>query len=145
MCRMTAPAKPEVSHGRLGRERAGTLVGAAVLAALGNQHGELERLLMIQARIYARAVGTLQVLVSKPARTSGALGDVLAGELDVHPAQVRAHVSVNTEREIELLEDILETPRLDSTGSGLGVAVHGIAHPQHRLSGLADRFDGFRQ
>src|SRR2546430_5954593 len=90
-------------------------------------------------------MGALGVLVGESARTAGALGDVVPGELDVHPAQIRSELSVDAERQVQLLEDVLEAARLDSAGGRLGVAVHRIAHPQHRLSGLADRFDRLRE
>ena len=64
-----------------------------------------------------RAVGALQVLIGEPARAAGALGDVLAGELDVHAAEVRAHLGVDAERQLELLEDVLEAARLESAGA----------------------------
>src|SRR5579863_9014509 len=52
---------------------------------------------------------------------------------------------MDAERELELLQDVLEAARLEAPGGGLGIAVHGIAYPQHRLSRLADRLDGLRE
>src|ERR1700722_70078 len=140
-CMWTAPSLLGLGVG-CGRR---ALVGAALLALLGDQHGKLERLLMVQARVDARAVGARQILVGEAAGAPGAFGDIIAGELDVYPAQVRAHVSMDAEREIELLQDVLEAARLEAPGGGLGVAVHGVAYPQHRLPGLAHRLDRLRQ
>src|SRR6202035_3835785 len=128
-----------------GRHGPGTLVSAAALTALGDQRGELEALLVLQARVHGRAIGPLQVLDRQPARTPRALGHVVPGELDVHAAQIGAQLAVAAERQLQLLEDVLALARLDPAGSRLGVAVHGTAHPQHRLPALADRFDALRQ
>src|SRR6516225_10547849 len=80
-------------------------VGAAALATLGDQHGELECLLVVQPRIDARAVGTRKVRVGESAGAAGALGNIIARQLDVHTAEVGAHVGVNAERKIELAQD----------------------------------------
>ena len=63
----------------------------------------------------------------------------------MHAAQVRAHFAVDAERQVDFLEDVLEAPGLQTPGAGLGVAVHGITHPQHALAGLAHRLDQPRQ
>ena len=68
-----------------------------------------------------------------------------ARELDVHAAQERAMRLVDLERQLEFLEDVLEAARLESAGAGLGVAVHGIADPQHLLPGFAHGLDHLRQ
>src|SRR4029077_3924219 len=114
---------------------------AAALAALGNEHRELERLLMVEAWIDTRAVGARQISVGESPRAAGALGHVIPGELDVHAAEVRAHVAVDAERQIELTQNVLEAPRLQPTGRGLGVAMHRVAYPQHRLPRLPHSLD----
>src|SRR6185312_3577250 len=48
---------------------------------------------------------------------------------------------MDAESQVELLEDVLEAPRLQSAGAGLGVAVHGIAYPQHAVTGCPDSLD----
>ena len=84
---------------------------------------------MVQSRVDARAIGARQVRIGEPARPAGAFSDIVAGELDVHAAEMRAQLGVNAEREIELAEDVLEAPCLEAAGGCLGVAVHRIAHP----------------
>ena len=86
-----------------------------------------------------RLVGAREVRVGEAARAAGAFGDVFARELDVHAAQERAIGLVNLERQLELAEDVLEAARLEAAGAGLGVAVHGIADPQHLLARFAAR------
>ena len=87
----------------------------------------------------------MQVGIRQTASASGALGDVVAGELDVHSAEVRTHLGVNAERDIQLFQDVLEAPCLESAAGRFGVAVHRVADPQHRLARLANRLDGPRQ
>ncbi len=52
---------------------------------------------------------------------------------------------MNPKRHIQLFQDVLESPCLESAGAGLGVAMHRVAHPQDSLSRLAHGFDHFRQ
>src|SRR5579863_5174295 len=100
---------------------------------------------MIQTRIDTRAVSALQILVGEPPRPAGALGHILAGELDMYPAEIRAQLGMDAEGEIQFLEDVFKPAGLDAAGGGLGVAVHWVAYPQHRLPGLAYRLDRLRQ
>src|SRR5215468_6242305 len=116
-------------------------VDAAAPAVFGNEHRELERLLMVEARVDTRAIGAREISVGESARAAGALGHVITGELDVDAAEVRAHVGVDAERQIELTQDVLEAARLQPTGRGLGVAMHRVAHPQHRLPRLPHSLD----
>ena len=53
---------------------------------LHDQHRHFQRLLVVEAGIDGGLVAALQALVRQVARTTGALGDVLAGELDVDAA-----------------------------------------------------------
>jgi hypothetical protein len=81
---------------------------------------------------------------ASPRAPPRALGDVLAGKLDVHPAELRAETLVDGGRDLELLEDVLEAARLESALAGLGVAVHRIADPEHRMPGRAHGLDGLQ-
>src|SRR6185437_14789693 len=128
-----------------GREGSGALVCPAGLAALGDEHGELQGLLVVQARIDRRAVGPGEVRIREATRAARAFRDVIPGQLDVHATEVRAHLGMNAKGGIELMQDVLEAARLQASGAGLGVAVHGIADPEDGLSGLAHGFDGLRQ
>src|SRR6187455_1017435 len=58
-------------------------------AVLADQHCEFERLFVIEPRIHGRLVGPREVRVGQTARAPGTLGDVFAGELDVHAAEER--------------------------------------------------------
>src|ERR1700691_2507407 len=63
---------------------------SSLLAALGNQHCQFQRLLIIQTRVDLRAVGTLQISIRQAARPTGAFSHVLTGELNVGAAEYRA-------------------------------------------------------
>src|SRR6185312_7282797 len=95
-------------------------------AAISDQHGELERLLIIESRIDLRAIGALQIRVRQSARPTSALGHILAGQLDVHAPEVRTELGVNTERQLQFLQNALEAAGLEASGTGLGVAVHRV-------------------
>src|SRR5712672_1858825 len=96
---------------------------------------------MIEARINLRPVRSLQVAVGQAAGPTGAFRDVIAGQLDVHAAEIGTHVCMDAEGQVELFEDVLEAPRLQPAGAGLGVAVHGITYPQHAVAGGPDSLD----
>ena len=62
-------------------------------------------------------------------RAAEALGDVVAGELDVHAAGVGAERGVHLEEAADLVHDVVEVPRLVAVGALGGVAVHRVAGP----------------
>src|SRR5438046_771029 len=76
-------------------------------------HRALERLFVVEPWIDPALVGTLEIGVRQAARTAGALGDVLAGQLDVHAAEPRAELGVEREALLELVDDLVEPPGLD--------------------------------
>src|SRR5215472_4652078 len=61
------PRVPRAAHSPSARAGPAAPVVAAALAALGDEHGELERLLMIETRIDARAIGARQVGIGQSA------------------------------------------------------------------------------
>src|SRR5690606_26659179 len=89
------------------------LRGGGQLGLLANhQHRDLQRLLVVQARVDGGAVGAGQVGVGQVAGATGAFGDVLAGEFQVHAAQARAGRGVDLERLLQFAADVAEPPRL---------------------------------
>src|SRR5512139_1730355 len=101
----------------------------------------LERLLVVEARIDTRLVRALEIELRQTACATDALGDVLAGQLDVHAAEPRAELAVELERLLELADDLVEAARLDALRRRLGVAVHRIANPEHRATGALHGLD----
>src|SRR3546814_15055109 len=84
--------------------------GQALLAH--DQHRRFQRLLVVQARIDAGAVGALEVTVAQVARAAGAFRDVFAGQLQVHAPKERAGRGVDVERLLDLAADVAEAAGL---------------------------------
>ncbi len=82
-----------------------------------------------------------KVGVLQPARAAGALGDVLAGQLEVHSAEVRARRGMDLKRLLEFGEDVLETARLNARARHFRVAVHRIAGPEECPARPPDRIN----
>ncbi len=74
-----------------------------------------------------------------------ALGHVVAGQLDVHPARPGPDLAVGTEEAAELADDVVEAPRLVTAVGGEGVAVHRVADPHDRVALVADRREQRRE
>ena len=89
-----------------GTRRSGRVHRSAVLAVLGDPQCQLQRLFVIKARVDCRSVGALQVRVRQSARTTGAFGHVVTGQLDVNAAEMRAVLRMNLERQLELAKDV---------------------------------------
>src|SRR5690625_1373339 len=116
---------------------------AAVLADYA--HGKLQRLFIVEPWINRGLVGTAQATFIQRAGTTGALGHVLAGQLQVDTAKMRAAGGMHIKRLLNLPNHVGKAPRLDSIAGGFGVAVHGVAHPQNGRARGLDRFDQRRQ
>lgn len=95
----------------------------------GDQKGQLERLLLVQARVAVTGVVDAEVLVAEAFAAADAFRDGLAGELQVHAAQLAALFLVDTERVRELGEDGAELARLVARRRAACVAMHGVALP----------------
>src|SRR5690349_5171947 len=52
---------------------------------------------------------------------------------------------MDLERQLQLTRDVIEAARLETAGARLGVAVHGVADPQHLMAGLPHGLDHARQ
>ena len=116
-----------------------------LLAALGNHQRQFQCLFVVQSRIDLRTVGARQVRIRKAAGAAGAFGHVLAGHLQVHATQARTIGLVHGKGQFDFLLDVLQPARLVAPDRRLGVAVHRVAHPQHRLARLAHGIDEPRQ
>src|SRR5579862_6246706 len=110
-------------------------------AAVSDQHGELERLLIVETRIDLRAVSALEIRIGQTTRPTGALGHILAGQLDVHAAEVGTELGMDAKRQVHFLEDVFEPAGLETPGTGLRVAVHGITAPENGMAGAPHRLD----
>ena len=66
-----------------------------------------------------------------------ALGDVVAGELDVDAARPGALGAVRPDEAGDLAEDVVEVAGLAAARAGERVAVHRVAGPHDRVAGVA--------
>ena len=79
---------------------------------LGDEERQLQALLVVQPRVAHRLVAQVEVGVEDLLRAADALGDVVAGELDVDAAGHRAEAAVHLEEALDLLDDVVEVARL---------------------------------
>src|SRR5699024_4030611 len=98
--------------------------GSAAREHLRDQERQLERLLMVQARVHERLVAPREPLLVDLTAAAEHLGDVVPGELHVQPARDGPQRLVHPDEPEDLAEDVLEAARLVAVGGGDGVAVH---------------------
>ncbi len=96
---------------------------------LGDEEGQLQALLVVQPRVADRLVPRGEGGVVDLLGAAQALGDVVAGELDVQAARHRAQRAVHLEEAADLVDDVVEPAGLVAAGRLERVAVHGIADP----------------
>src|SRR5919202_1230126 len=85
---------------------------------LRDQEGQLQRLAGVQPGVAGGLVPAVEVLVADVHGAAEALGDVLAGQLDVDAARPGAQGPVDVEEAEDLVDDPVEVPRLVA-GRGL--------------------------
>src|SRR5829696_3700354 len=90
------------------------IVATAASAAeqLGDLEGQLQGLTGVQARVAGGLVAAVQVAVGDLVGPAEALGDVLAGELDVDATRVGALGAVDGEEPGQLGHDVVEAAGL---------------------------------
>src|SRR5699024_8012579 len=125
--RGVSPCRSAVAH-----KLRSTPSGADAATRLAHdQHRQFQRLLVVEARIDMRLVGTTKIRFAQITRATKTLGDIFAGELQMHATQTRPRFAVQIEGLLQLAADIGKMTRLVTVGRVFGVAVHGVAHPQH--------------
>ena len=70
---------------------------------LGDQEGQLQRLVAVEPRVAQRLVAVDQVGLDQVVAAADALGDVVAGQLHVHAARPGAELLVHVEEPVQLL------------------------------------------
>jgi MFS family permease len=85
-------------------------------------------------RSAASLVALLQVIAEHP-RLPPSIGDVLAGELHVHTTGPHVGDVAGSEEAVQLSHDLAEIAGLVTARVLVGVAVHRVAHPDHRVPG----------
>src|SRR4051794_22479562 len=121
-------ARPSTARGasRGGRAAFG---GSGGTVELGHPERQIEGLPAIEARVARRLVTQRKILFRDLVPAADALGDVVAGELDVDSARVRAQGVVNLEEARHLVEHVVDAAGLVTARRLEGVAVHGVADP----------------
>ena len=103
---------------------------AELLEFAGDFEGNLESLLVVEPWVDVGLVGFTEVRFGQTAGSSDALGDVLAGEFQVGTAEARTAGVVDSKRESQFVDDVVESPGLAPVLCSDGVSVHGVAHPE---------------
>jgi hypothetical protein len=110
-----------------------------------HQQGDLEGLLGVEARVYGGAVSAGKIFVGKVARTASALGDIFARQFEVDATKAAAAFLVHLEGLLNLPQHLIEPTRLVALRGGLGIAMHGVGHPEHRHTRAAHGVHHARQ
>src|SRR5581483_1964427 len=105
------------------------LAATLLLQQLGDQERHVDRLLGVETGIADRVIAVVEILVRDRSRAAEALGDIVAGHLQMHAAGIGALRRVDREEGTHLRQDAVERPRLVTRCRGDRVAVHGIAGP----------------
>ncbi len=112
---------------------------------LGDEKGKFQTLGGVQAGIAISVIAVRQMVFANRLGAAGALGYVLAGHFDVDAAGLTAFGLMDGEKAPDLFQNALERTGLIATGRGDGIAVHGIAGPDHLAAFPLHRPDQRRQ
>ena len=118
-------------------------VNAIFFHAFGDQKGQLQRLVGIEARVAMGVIAGRQIGFLDAMSTARAFGDLLAGHLDMDAAGVSALGLVNIEKLTDLLHDVIERAGLVTRGGLHRIAMHGIAGPDNAAAFFFDGADQF--
>ena len=86
---------------------------------------------MVDAWVNLAQVTSGQVLGLQVARAAQTFGDVIPCELQVQAAQASAVFAVDAEGRFNLAHDLLKVSGFGATRQGFGIAMHGVAQPEH--------------
>ena len=120
-------------------------MGSVLGEHLGDEERELQSLLVVEAWVAHRLVALLEVCGEDLLGPPEALGDVIAGQLDVDAAGVGAEAPMDLEEAPDLVDDVVEVACLVAGGRLEGVAVHRVADPHHARALGGDPLDEGRQ
>ena len=112
---------------------------------MNDRHSDFKRLLVIQARIDRGQICPFQIGFEQIACTAETFRHVLASQLQMDAAQMRAFCSMNIETAFKLGFDVIETAGFVTVGGGFGIAVHWIADPKHACTSGFDGADQTRK
>ena len=101
---------------------------------LGDAEGQVEGLAGVEPGVAGGGVPLVELVLqmsSTPPRHSVTSSPVSS---TCTPAGPGAHLAVGPEEPLELADDVVEPPGLLAPFGGEGVAVHGVADPDHRVA-----------
>src|SRR5215207_2623574 len=104
---------------------------------LGCSERHVEGLAGVETGVAHRLVAVVEMELGHLVPAADAFGDVVTGELDVDAPGPRALRMVCLHESLDLAQDGVEAARLAAARTGVGVAVHGIARPDHWMRGIA--------
>src|SRR3954469_10081195 len=119
--------------------------GPSTTQHLRDQERQLQRLPGVEPGVAGRLVAAVEVLVADLHGAAEALGDVLAGELDVDAARPGAQPPVDVEEAEDLVDDPVEVAGLVAGRGLVSVAVHRVALPDHLVAAGGDLLHDRRQ
>ena len=127
----TAPRRRPGSGRRAAPTQPGCVPGGAqaLRSISATRKASSRRLHPVEPRVADRLVAVAEVDLGELLAAADALGDVVAGELDVDAAGPGAERAVHVEEALDLLDDVVEAAGLVARGRLEGVAVHRVAHP----------------
>src|SRR3954465_4230518 len=108
---------------------------------LRDEECQLQRLPGVQAGVAGGLVAAVEVLVADLHGAAEALGDVLAGQLDVDAARPGAQRPGDVEEPEDLVDDAVEVPGLVAGRGLVRVAVHRVALPDDGVPARGDLLD----
>src|SRR4029077_14557102 len=109
----------------------GTPRGAGRAGKGGDAEGQVQGLTAVEPGVARGLIPLAQVGFGDVLAAADALGDVVASELDVDAARMRAERAVHLEEARDLVQHVVEVPGLVAAGRLDRVAVHRVAYPHH--------------
>src|SRR5580704_7342563 len=110
-----------------------------------DQESHVDRLLGVETGIAHGVIAVAQVLIGDGARAADAFGHVLAGHFQMDAAGMGPLRGVDGEERLHLRQDAVERAGLVAAVRGDGVAMHGIAGPDHDPAFALHGADQLRQ
>ena len=106
---------------------------------------EVEALARVQPWVAERRVRVVELSLGEVVAAAEALGDVVAGDLEVHAAGPGALGVVDGEEALDLGDDVGELAGLPAAAGRERVPVHRVAHPDDGVPRVADGAHDRRQ
>ncbi len=107
---------------------------------VGDQEGQFQCLIGIEPRIAMGVVAIGEIGLGDLEGAADAFGNVAAGHLEMHATGITVFAAVYLKKALHLLQDTADGASLETTACFYGVAVHGVAAPEHFAAFTLDAF-----